>query len=163
MIFRSAFVRQNRFWSCFQKYSLSNFWRNLNNFRIWQFSSLENWHFLTIFPRIKYVFIWSEVSRLNFNISFQVIFQKNFRPNCIRIRKMAHSAGCNGFATSRGSYFIPRGEAPRDETTPKGCSKTFASQILIVQKYFCMDLLNKTLQWLKLVAKLFLPWNKKLC
>ena len=29
-------------------------------------------------------------------------------------------AGCNGFATSRGSYFIPRGEAPRDEMTPKG-------------------------------------------
>ena len=32
-----------------------------------------------------------------------------------------HCTGCKGFATSRGRYFIPRGEAPRDEKfTPEG-------------------------------------------
>ena len=91
MVFGSAFVRQNGFWSCFQKYSLSKLWRNWEIFRFWQFSGLENCHFLTVFSRIKYVFICSEVSRLIFNISFWIIFQKNFRPNCIRFRKMAHS------------------------------------------------------------------------
>ena len=83
--------------------------------------------------------------------------------------------GCNGFATSQGSHFIPRGEAPRDEITPKGCSKTIASQPKVVQQYFCMDLLNKALQKLKLQSffshgtKTFaknlctIPWDQNLC
>ena len=104
MVFGSAFVRQNGFWSCFQKYSLSKLWRNWEIFRFWQFSGLENCHFLTVFSRIKYVFICSEVSRLIFNISFWIIFQKNFRPNCIRFRKMAHSANVNRHSAGSANF-----------------------------------------------------------
>ena len=48
-----------------------------------------------------------------------------------RINMLLHDfwAGCNGFATSRGSHFIPRG----DEMIPKGCYKTNASQPKVVQ------------------------------
>ena len=41
--------------------------------------------------------------------------------------------GCNGFASSLGSNFIPRGFAPWDEITPSGCCKTIASRPKVVQ------------------------------
>ena len=73
------------------------------------------------------------------NLTKKMCLQRKFQHYCLfskPYRNMLlhdHCAGCKGFATSRGSYFIPRGEAPRDEMTPKGCSKTFASQTMIVQ------------------------------
>ena len=84
-----------------------------------------------------------------------------------------HCTGCKSFVTSRGRHFIPRGEAPRDEMTPKGCCKTFASQTMIVQQYFYIVykinlmivspalqsfLSHGTLQ--SFLAKLFIPWEK---
>ena len=53
--------------------------------------------------------------------------------NNIKILLHDFWAGCNGFASSLGSHFIPRGFAPWDEITPSGCCKTIASRPKVVQ------------------------------
>ena len=70
------------------------------------------------------------------------LFSKLYRNIVLRDRR----AGGYSFCNPRESYFIPRGEAPRDEIwLPRVC-KNIASQSAITQWYCYISLLNKNYQ-----------------
>ena len=87
---------------------------------------------MTEFQHFDEIFLWIHL-KTSFLRKIHKLCYSVYLTNNIKILLHDFWLGCNGFATSLGSHFIPRGFAPWDEITPSGCCKTIASRPKVVQ------------------------------
>jgi hypothetical protein len=100
-----------------------------------KFIPREKWGAFLMHPKFPREFSNAPFILTNFLMHQKLLHRNLYSKPCVNILLHDHFEGCNEIANPKGQqFFIPRGEAPRDEKlSPEGFSNFIASRKMIVQ------------------------------